>query len=546
MSTTPTLYPFQVSSSRELKFGLLNRKSPAQLLLSGTGTGKTFILAEVIRAALADESFWANFKGPFKVFYITKASVVTQTLRVLNDFGIRDDIFVTNYDQLRSQLGSIFITTDTVVKLGEAQIEFNWKPGLAPRLIIWDECQALKNADTHQTDIAQAYSKLNINAAGKLQPFYQIFASATPFTRLSEAETFCVAARIPHKFGYITSPLTKDHWLDFATSLCAARADITDYSPQSMSNLRNKLREHNLIIEPSGIKFAHIAKNHCKLIDFACAEDAYEYKKAYEDYLAELAKIDRYEPGGIAALWVADLKFRQRAELIRAPYLADMAHDIIIKDNRAVIIASNFIKTLEVVYRQLIEIHGYKPEEISFITGKNLAGELNEKGQLPTQTVEQRQDNIDRFQSGRSKICLFTLKAGGIGLSLHHDRPGLLPRTLIIPPTWSAIELIQSLGRAHRINSLSTTDQYIIFYRGTVEEQVAAKVEMKLRSLKELITRRETWHDLFASGEQANSALALSEREQIEFQQKFLEESSDNGDITDIDDNAAEGMLIEV
>jgi superfamily II DNA or RNA helicase len=66
-----------------------------------------------------------------------------------------------------------------------------------------------------------------------------------------------------------------------------------------------------------------------------------------------------------------------------------------------------------------------------------------------------------------------------------------------LPPTWSAIELVQLLGRAHRINSRSTTHQDIIWYRDTIEEYVAEKVQRKMKSLKEIVSKRETWLDLF-------------------------------------------------
>ena len=92
---------------------------------------------------------------------------------------------------------------------------------------------------------------------------------------------------------------------------------------------------------------------------------------------------------------------------------------------------------------------------------------------------------------------LLTLKAGGAGLSLHHEHKQSRPRYCIIPPTYSAIQLVQLLGRAHRINSLSTTYQDCVWFRGTIEEQIAAKVQIKMRSLKEIVSRRETWLDLF-------------------------------------------------
>jgi hypothetical protein len=115
--------------------------------------------------------------------------------------------------------------------------------------------------------------------------------------------------------------------------------------------------------------------------------------------------------------------------------------------------------------------------------------------QLGTQSKTQRQEEIDRFQEGKSKICLFTFKAGGVGLSLHHCKPDLLPRESIIAPCYSAIELVQGLGRAPRLTSLSETIQTMVFFKGTIEEHIADKVSQKLRCLREVVRQRESWED---------------------------------------------------
>jgi hypothetical protein len=158
-------------------------------------------------------------------------------------------------------------------------------------------------------------------------------------------------------------------------------------------------------------------------------------------------------------------------------------------------------------------------------------------GNLPTdldlgpQDYKKRQIEIDRFQSGQSHYCLFNFKSGGVGLSLHHcddmtkqkvrrkkesgyayveDIPSIptRPRRVLLTPTFSAIELVQGLGRAARITSLSDTEQIMLFYRGTIEERVAAAVSQKLKCLKKVVRQRETWEDIITARNKAYNDIA--------------------------------------
>ncbi len=95
---------------------------------------------------------------------------------------------------------------------------------------------------------------------------------------------------------------------------------------------------------------------------------------------------------------------------------------------------------------------------------------------------EQRQEEIDRFQDGRSKICIFTLAAGGTGLDLDHQDPRARPRKLYSTICYYAEEFIQALGRDARIATLSDVYHEIIFFENTIAAdhvlpKLAAKVD---------------------------------------------------------------------
>lgn len=165
---------------------------------------------------------------------------------------------------------------------------------------------------------------------------------------------------------------------------------------------------------------------------------------------------------------------------------------------------------------------------------KSITADDLQNMKLGTQSKAQRQDEIDRFQDGKSKICLFTFKAGGVGLSLHHSKPELLPRESIIAPCYSAIELVQGLGRAPRLTSLSETIQTMIFFKGTIEEHIADKVSQKLRCLREVVRQRESWEDCIVEAAQTHRVSFDSNGE------KITEIIDDSGG-SDVDEEEEEG-----
>lgn len=175
----------------------------AVLLIAQAGTGKTYILGAVLRRLLdADFHKQVDTKGnirsvsPWPYCYITKASVVEQTKRVLTKYFQIDTVyecFITNYDQMRSDFGKVFVKEKTIVVHGEEHIVWTWQPMIHPCVFIFDESQAAKNESSIQSKIVCAVSEI-------ANPHvYCIFSSATPFTRVSEAKYFVVNCRVDRK-----------------------------------------------------------------------------------------------------------------------------------------------------------------------------------------------------------------------------------------------------------------------------------------------------------------------------------------------------------
>lgn len=186
-------------------------------------------------------------------------------------------------------------------------------------------------------------------------------------------------------------------------------------------------------------------------------------------------------------------------------------------------------------------------------------GEIPSYLRLGPQNFKDRQEEIDRYQRGDALYSLFNFKSGGVGLSLHHSDSltkqkcrkkangyaveediALIPtrpRRSFIAPTYSAIELVQGLGRYPRIASLSDTEQTLVFYKGTIEQQVAAVVSTKLRCLSKVVRQRESWEDVILKQRGEASRNIVPDEEKIDGGELFNIDIDDNEEEDDEKDN---------
>lgn len=356
--------------------------------------------------------------------------------------------------------------------------------------------------------------------------------------------------------------ITDKTWSLFARKI-ASPADPTDYNQEAVDRLMDRMEKH--VVRVTGVRPQFHARNVCQLIRFQSQADADYYHSAWDRYMLEKAKIEGQE--GLSAaqsrmmILVQFLKFRQAAELIRAPYLAKAMWESVVKDNKAAVCAANFRQTITRTCQILMNDYNIPRDKISLIWGgsqvsQTKRGKLKQKIQsvegleallkangidlasinlgedvevkeevhfdpalrMGSQNREARQHEIDQFQRGESLYCFFTFKAGGVGLSLHHtdellefkcrrkesgyiveeDIPlvSTRPRRVFLAPTYSAIELVQGLGRCPRLTSMSDTEQTLLFFYGTIEERVKAITDMKLRCLGRVVRMRDHWEDI--------------------------------------------------
>lgn len=102
------------------------------------------------------------------------------------------------------------------------------------------------------------------------------------------------------------------------------------------------------------------------------------------------------------------------------------------------------------------------------------------------QSAEERQQAVDDFAADKARIVVVSLQAGGAGIGLH-DLNGNHPRLGLYSPSWSAIDLRQSLGRLPRAGAKTKSRQRIIYAaKVEVEERICASVATKLSQIDAL------------------------------------------------------------
>lgn len=154
------------------------------------------------------------------------------------------------------------------------------------------------------------------------------------------------------------------------------------------------------------------------------------------------------------------LRARQKVELLKVPMIAEMIEDYL-DLGHSVAVFLNFNDSLDALARLVKIPHGV-------IRGG--------------QSDSSRQKAIDDFQADYTRLIIANLSAGGVGVSLH-DVNGSYSRVALISPSYSAKDLQQALGRVDRAGAKTDSIQRILTAADTIEEEILAKLRLKLRNL---------------------------------------------------------------
>ena len=98
------------------------------------------------------------------------------------------------------------------------------------------------------------------------------------------------------------------------------------------------------------------------------------------------------------------------------------------------------------------------------------------------QSDAQRQDNIDRFQSGASKLMIAGIRAGNVGINLTQAK-----YVIFAELDWSPAIHRQAEDRLHRIGQKNTVFAYYLIGSGTLDDHVADVLVDKTYEIDEIM-----------------------------------------------------------
>lgn len=340
--------------------------------------------------------------------------------------------FVLNYEKLRAGKSTF---GDFV---GGAWVWSNKIP--YDQLFIWDEVHKCKGVNS-----------LNGKMLIASRPFYTLMLSATFASNPLDMRATGFLLGL-HKYA--------DFW-----SWCVRNGvKKAPWGAMSFFGGKAKLKaiHESMGAKASRIRISELGDQFPANQIFAEAYDVGNVQQIYDDLNKRLVELANSKDSDRSHPMTEILRARQEAELLRVPILTDLAQDLC-DEGRSVVIFANFRNTLDL----FLSIFS----NTSVIWGN--------------QSNSEREEAISDFQNDEKHIMLCQIQSGGVGVSLH-DTLGNRPRSSLICPTYSAIDLKQALGRIHRAGGKSKSIQKIIFAADSIEEQVMKKVQRKLNNIETL------------------------------------------------------------
>jgi superfamily II DNA or RNA helicase len=191
--------------------------------------------------------------------------------------------------------------------------------------------------------------------------------------------------------------------------------------------------------------------------------------RVYEQMEAELAALEESSANYSQHHFAIITRARRHSELLKVPAMIEMIEDWF-DEGISPVVFVNYTDTVEAIEKQL-----NKNSKFDGLIGKIVGG----------QSDKVRNSDIDGFQSDNKRIMIVNTQAGNAGISLH-DLNGKFPRGSIISPSYSAINLLQALGRIHRAEGKTKCIQKVMFADNSIEVDICKRVQSKLNALDAL------------------------------------------------------------
>lgn len=420
--------------------------------LSETGCGKTYAAAAVARAL------------PNPLVLIAPKTVLRTWVKILTDFGVKPKL-VINYELIgrgNTKWMKFKKQSDPCrphVEGATEKLPHFRLPQDA--FVILDEGHRCKGQDTTNSQmlislVVQKYKVLVSSATAAVSPLdMKALGYLLQLHNLHDFADFCRlhGAKWVGKWGALSfsmdDPAAKkgmeslNNYL-FKVLKCASRMTREDFG--------DKFPESQIVADV-----------------FDMGSNERKIQRVYEDMERELARLEErcanYRDHIFAILMAA----RRNVELLKVPLFVEMVEDLF-DEGKSVVMFCNFDDTIEAINTRLQRSKKFR-DTVVFIRGG--------------QSASAREQAINDFQSNRKRVALVNIAAGGVAISLH-DLNGDHPRASVLSPNWSAIQMLQAVGRIWRQGGKTKSYQRIVYAADTIEEHICRRVQEKINSLNTL------------------------------------------------------------
>jgi len=408
---------------------------------SETGTGKSYVAAWIAK----------NLNSP--VVIVCPKIMIPAWTKVLSYFGIKAHCLI-NYEKL-IRGNTEHLSFKDGKDNGPSDYTINFPKN---SLVILDEVHKCKSSTSKNSDFL---IKL------KMDGYKSLLLSATAATSPLEMKAFGFATTLHNLTSYrqfITdSGAYVGRYGGFQIDLQSQK------TVEAMSNIHDKL--FNLYKVSSRMTRKMFDKifpdNHVMVECFDMGTNTDKINRVYQQMESELAALEESSVNYSQHHFAIMTKARRMAELLKVPTMVEMIEDWY-DEGISPVVFVNFTDTVEAIEKQLAKNRKFDGKIARIVGG---------------QSDKVRQKDIELFQSDVKRIMIANLAAGNAGVSLH-DLNGNFARGAILSPSYSAINLLQALGRIHRAEGKTKCIQKVMFAAGTIEEEACKRVQSKLNALE--------------------------------------------------------------
>jgi hypothetical protein len=421
--------------------------------LSETGCGKSFSAAWIAKQFV---------NSPIVV--ICPKSVIPTWTKVLALFDVKATTLI-NYEKLMRG-GTPFVsyrkaTTKTYPKTGKPMEQ--WRYQLvksnfpAGALIILDEAHKTKGATSLNAGLLISL---------KRQGYKILTLSATQATDPTEMKSIGYAANLHNLYEFKSWCL--EHGAQEVGRWGAINFDSDNEQAQKkMKKCHSNLFDiqhiaSRLTREQMGSLFP---ENQITAEAFDLGSNNPKIQAVYDEMEYEIDRLEEGTADYSSHVFAEIMKARRKAEILKVPLFQEMFEDLY-AEGKSVVVFLNFTDSILALSGRLG--HNRFKDKIGYIHGG--------------QSFKQRWQDVEDFQADKKRGLICNLKAGGLSLSFH-DLNGKYPRASLVSPSFSAVDMLQALGRICRQGALTKTYQRIPFASGCIEERACYKVQARLNNL---------------------------------------------------------------